>query len=57
MNDDLNPIEEQAIDALLGETLGNAGPPDLSNQITARYLIHTGTTQVLTGRADEEGHS
>lgn len=26
--------------------------PNLSNQITARYLIHTGTTQVLTGSAD-----
>ncbi len=36
MNDDLTPIEEQALDALLVETLAGAGPPDLSGQILDR---------------------
>ena len=36
MNDNLNPNEERAIDVLLAETLGNAAPPDLSQQIFAR---------------------
>ncbi len=36
MNDDLTPIEEQALDALLVETLNNVGPPDLSAEILLR---------------------
>ena len=36
MNDDLTSIEEQALDVLLVETLTDAGPPDLSDQILAR---------------------
>ena len=33
MNEDLTPIEEQALDALLAETLSESGPPDLSDEI------------------------
>lgn len=36
MNKDLTPIEEQALDALLTETLTESGPPDLSDQILTR---------------------
>lgn len=38
MNEDkLNPHDEQAMDALLSEVLGQAGPPDLSARILARH--------------------
>ena len=36
MSDELNPIEENALDVLLSESIGNSHPPDLSNQILAR---------------------
>ncbi len=39
---ELSELLQQLIDEL----------PNLSNQITARYLIHTGQTQTLTGRID-----
>ena len=36
MNDDLTPIEEQVLDAMLAEALGKKAPPDLSKPILAR---------------------
>ena len=36
MSDELTPLEEQAIDAMLDETLAGAGPPDLSHDILER---------------------
>ncbi|MGI9470351.1 MAG: hypothetical protein ACR2NZ_02385 [Rubripirellula sp.] len=35
-NEELTPVEEQALDALLDEMLGKAGPPDLSREILMR---------------------
>lgn len=40
-NEELTPIEEQALDALLDEMLGKSGPPDLSRQILMRLQEST----------------
>ena len=37
MNDELNPVEEQALDAMLAETLAGPGPPDLSEKILQQW--------------------
>lgn len=42
-----------AFDHLMEELVNEL--PKLSNAISARYLIHTGATQELTGRANETG--
>ncbi len=42
MNEELTPIEEQALDALLSEVHGNSAPPDLTDEILAQ-LHQVGT--------------
>jgi hypothetical protein len=42
--------QRRELSVLLGELID--GLPKLSNEIAARYLIHTGITQELTGRLD-----
>ena len=46
MNPDLNPIEEQALDTLLAETLGQSTPPDLSKEILAQLSNDASTSGI-----------
>ena len=51
MNDDLTPIEEQSLDAFLAETLGKAGPPDISPQVLAQFDENTSSSRAPARRS------
>ncbi len=57
MNKKLNANEEQAMDALLSEILGESSPPDLSPQILAKYSGSVSTNVVVDSQAATRGAS
>lgn len=57
MNDELTPIEEQALDAMLAEALADKRPPDLSSEILQRLHDHPLNVNSLVRTDEPKRHS